>query len=293
MSILQVLTIHLTKLTSSQQFNLLNRKHHCRLCGRVVCGNPLTGCSSNVGLNVSGGIPISSHLLTSVHSEKQLSPEVRVDVRMCQDCKSTIFGRRDFLNDSTKTPKYVAIYENMSQFRYGIEQLLPKFKSLVFLLKESETVPTKAQLDEAHKIRKRLLDLFTQYDSVSKRILQSSSPTETDRRVQAAMNQAATHFLQTHMLPLQSLPKILKSKDKSPLSADGSETNGGISDAREKELKEKMMVLEEQKYLVGNMMETARKGRRTEEMGALKESLDDLDKEIENIKQELGDLFIE
>jgi rabenosyn-5 len=89
------------------------------------------------------------------------------------------------------------------------------------------------------------------------------------------------------MLPLQSLPKILKGKEKSPLSENG------ISDAKEKELKEKMMVLEEQKYLVENMIERARKGRRMEEVAALKESMEDLEGEIGKIQQELGDLFIE
>lgn len=29
------------------------RRHHCRLCGRVVCGDPLTDCSKEVGLNVA------------------------------------------------------------------------------------------------------------------------------------------------------------------------------------------------------------------------------------------------
>ena len=28
------------------------RRHHCRLCGRVVCADPQTGCSSEIGLNV-------------------------------------------------------------------------------------------------------------------------------------------------------------------------------------------------------------------------------------------------
>jgi rabenosyn-5 len=104
------------------------------------------------------------------------------------------------------------------------------------------------------------------------------------------MHQAATQFLQTHMLPLQSLPKILKGKGKSPLSEN---TKNGISVAKETELKEKMMVLEEQKYLVENMVARAKKGRRMEEVGALKESLDDLEGEIGKIKRELGDLFIE
>lgn len=52
------------------------------------------------------------------------------------------------------------------------------------------------------------------------------------------------------------------------------------------------MVLEEQKYLVENMIERARKGRRMEEVGALKENVNDLDSEISKIKSELGDLFI-
>jgi rabenosyn-5 len=104
------------------------------------------------------------------------------------------------------------------------------------------------------------------------------------------MNQAATHFLQTNMLPLQALPKILKGKGKSPLSENG---QNGIGEVKEKELKEKMMVLEEQKYLVENMMERAKKGRRIEEVGALKESVDDLEGEIGKIKRELGNLFIE
>ena len=29
------------------------RRHHCRTCGRVVCGDPATGCSSDVPLTVS------------------------------------------------------------------------------------------------------------------------------------------------------------------------------------------------------------------------------------------------
>ncbi len=29
------------------------RRHHCRICGRVVCGDPATYCSTEVGLDVT------------------------------------------------------------------------------------------------------------------------------------------------------------------------------------------------------------------------------------------------
>jgi rabenosyn-5 len=29
------------------------RRHHCRICGRVVCADPQTGCSTEIGLNIA------------------------------------------------------------------------------------------------------------------------------------------------------------------------------------------------------------------------------------------------
>jgi rabenosyn-5 len=31
------------------------RRHHCRICGRVVCGDPATNCSNDIGLDVATG----------------------------------------------------------------------------------------------------------------------------------------------------------------------------------------------------------------------------------------------
>lgn len=39
-----------------QEFSTYSfRRHHCRLCGRVVCGDLRTGCSTEIGLNVAAG----------------------------------------------------------------------------------------------------------------------------------------------------------------------------------------------------------------------------------------------
>jgi rabenosyn-5 len=66
-----------------------------------------------------------------------------------------------------------------------------------------------------------------------------------------------------------------------------------VSESRERELKEQMMVLEEQRFLVRNMIERAQRGRRVEEVNALEENVLELEGEMEKIRVELGDLFIE
>ena len=36
------------------------RRHHCRICGRVVCGDPTTNCSNEIGLDVDMSKPAIS-----------------------------------------------------------------------------------------------------------------------------------------------------------------------------------------------------------------------------------------
>jgi rabenosyn-5 len=54
------------------------------------------------------------------------------------------------------------------------------------------------------------MDSFTQYDNAARRIRDLSTKSSTEKRLQKAIYQRATSFLHLHMLPLKSLPKVLK-----------------------------------------------------------------------------------
>lgn len=276
------------------------RRHHCRICGRVVCADPQTACSSEVGLNVAN--------TALVPSEKAEGTSLNVDVRMCRDCKSTLFAKRDFVESIMRKPPDQRAYETLRQFERGIQLLLPTFQRALLPLQDENNPPSHTQIQEAAKLRKRLTESFTKYDVAARRIRDLKTDSPSQQRLQKAIYQAASSFLHMHMLPLKNLPRLLKhnssssSKSRlitnghiaSPLRhADNSETASQTSEGstvvsaletEEKELRERLIVLEEQRYMVQKMISASRGARRFEEVSALTRNVEELEREIEAAK---------
>lgn len=198
------------------------------------------------------------------------------------------------------------------------------FRSVSYLLRDPDTSPTQTQLTDATKVRKRLTDAFTQYSIAATRLrdLPTTSPTQT--QLQKQVYAQSMSFLHIHMLPLKSLPKILKHatpdgpshrssrsidghlappsanyrrNSSSPLAAIRSEAASSESaisslETEEKELRERLIVLEEQKFMVGEMMADAQRRRKFEEVEALARNIEDLGIEINGVMGQLGQLQI-
>ncbi|KAM3081199.1 carboxypeptidase Y-deficient [Clarireedia jacksonii] len=285
------------------------RRHHCRLCGRVVCSDPRTGCSSEIGLNVTA--------ITDVQSEKSTA-NVSIDIRMCRDCKTTVFSKKDFAAELMQKPPSQRAYENLLQFEKGIRLLLPNFQRLLVALQDPETPPSHVQLAEAAKVRKRLIDSFGKYDQAAKRIRDLPTDSPTQQKLQKAIYQQSSNFLHLHMLPLKSLPKVLKhamptasSSHSSLLPQNGrsalssikfndsaTETSSQISDIsimeqEEKELRERLIVLEEQRFFVEGMVRDAGKRRKFDEVEALKVNLEEVRVEIDRVNGMIAQLDFE
>ncbi|GAQ04102.1 hypothetical protein ALT_1423 [Aspergillus lentulus] len=304
------------------------RRHHCRTCGRVVCGDLATGCSSEV--------PLSITPLAKATGEKTPNGgAINVDIRLCKECKSTLFDRRDFQADIMRRPPDVRAYENLAQFERGIRLLLPKFQKLLTTLQDPRRPPSAAQLAEASKVRKRLTDSFAQYDVAARRIRDMPTESPTQQRLQKAIYQKATNFLHLHMLPLKALPKILKhatpngrpaipaSSIATPtnhavgghrpresalasikyngIAASGSntslasDTSSAVSalEAEEKALRERLIVLEEQKFFVSEMIADANRRRKFDEVSSLAMNVEDLSREIDRVNGMLAALDFE
>lgn len=249
--------------------------------------------------------------------------KVAIDVRMCKDCQRTIFSKADFSRELSTLPPDQRSYQNLLQFEHGIRLLLPRFQRLLLTLQDPENPPSPAQLAEAAKVRRRLTDAFTKYDAASRRIrdLPTQSPTQT--RLQKAVHQQATNFLHVHMLPLKSIPKVMKhatpNGKPTPRAPNGKPqgalasikyndvSNGGSRpsssrasstssaavtalEAEEKELRERLIVLEEQKFFVSEMISDANRRRQFDEVSALSGNVEDLSREIDQIQGQLAQM---
>jgi hypothetical protein len=226
---------------------------------------------------------------------------------MCKDCKHTLFARGDFARELASKPKDQQAYENLAQFERGIRLLLPRFQKLLQALQDPDRPPTPQQLSDATKVRKRLMDAFAQFDVAAKRIRDLPTDSPTQQRLQKAVYQQAYSFLSLHMLPLRSLPRILKHAAPQGRSNAGgalasikfndrsagsivSSSEVSAMETEEKELRERLIILEEQKFMVSEMVANATKHRRFDEVTSLAQNLEDLNKEIDQINGQLSQL---
>jgi hypothetical protein len=230
-------------------------------------------------------------------------------------------------------PPQQRAYETLRQFQQGIQALMPSFQRALLNLRpegpdaHAKPPPTHAQIQEAAKIRKRLIDSFTKYDLAARRLRDMKTTSPVQKMLQKNVYTAASQFLHLNMLPLKSVPHMLRRGTStsarllsaassantstsslpqyhlSPLrngealadsetASQASETSTVVSalETEEKTLREQLVVLEEQRFLVRQMVDGAKGARRFEEVSALSRNAEELDREIESLRKKVGDV---
>lgn len=122
-----------------------NRRHHCRLCGKVRCGDPGTQCSRLVPFTVRVPRRADDGRPTDKPTADGTVP-VHIDLRLCKECSQTVFGRSEqrALVDEKSRPDFLRLHEALRELERGIAPLVPRFQQLLLQLDGDPTANTSA-----------------------------------------------------------------------------------------------------------------------------------------------------
>lgn len=209
------------------KFSIRNRRHHCRLCGSIMCkkctelislpfANKLTSASKDsLSTHTSPSqSPNSVHgsrrgSISSVSSVSSVLDEKDDDrIRCCTHCKDTLLKREQQIDEKEHTPEIVKLYEKLRLCMDKVDQKAPEYIRMAASLNAGETTYS---LEHANDLRVEVQKVYELIDALSKKILtlglnQDPPPHPNTLRLQRMIRYSATLFVQEKLLGLMSLP---------------------------------------------------------------------------------------
>ncbi|CAE6449112.1 unnamed protein product [Rhizoctonia solani] len=259
---------------------LTNRKHHCRLCGRIVCSLPPKPPTRPVSCSLLivadprtrkiDEVPDVIAYGVTLDGEKE-SKYVK-GVRICRTCRAVV-TKQQYNVEAAIVPTFSRFYQAMLRLEGQIEDDLPQFQELVLNLKNG--VHSNASTSTTAAARKSLLDRFHEYDRLAKRLRAlPCQPGGSQEKVQIAVATRASVFLQKHMFPLQTLPKM-KQLAKAATESEVAEPLPVLDDPGHV-----IQPLLEQEAVLEQMLAEAQAARKIEDALTLKSNLAEIRNEI-------------
>lgn len=267
-------------------FGLLLRKHHCRLCGRIICDDTITRCSNELSvikiMEAASELPFNS-------SVDLISSKIRF--RICAGCIKSVFLKRSYYKDVQKKPSQLFLkHEQLQKLSQVILRMLPQFERLHSVL-NCHTNPEKTDIEKLASLRKKLLDVFIHYEKLTKQLICIVPENTAEAKIQKSIQSQATSFIQQYMLPLRNIPAILSPSitQPEPQAVENKLLFNNLNIKEVKSYREQLMVLKEQKYIVETTVSTAVKQRKFDEITSLKHNLEEIDSQINKLEHLLGD----
>ncbi|XP_018863616.1 rabenosyn-5 isoform X3 [Parus major] len=180
------------------KFSIRNRRHHCRLCGSIMCkkcmefvslplASKLTSASKEaLGSHTSpNSSPSSVHgsrrgSISSISSASSVLDEKDDErIRCCQHCKDTLLKREQQIDEKEYTPEIVKLYEKLRLCMEKVDQKAPEYIRM------------------AESLNKKILSLGLHEDP---------QPHPKILQLQRMIRYSATLFVQEKLLGLMSLP---------------------------------------------------------------------------------------
>ncbi|NXK46957.1 RBNS5 protein, partial [Chauna torquata] len=209
------------------KFSIRNRRHHCRLCGSIMCkkcmelvslplASKLTSASKEAlsSRTSPNSSPNSVHgsrrgSISSISSVSSVLDEKDDDrIRCCQHCKDTLLKREQQIDEREYTPEIVKLYEKLRLCMEKADQKAPEYIRMAESLNAGETTYS---LEHANDLRVEIQKLYEFIDVLSKKILslglhEELQPHPKTLQLQRMIRYSATLFVQEKLLGLMSLP---------------------------------------------------------------------------------------
>ncbi|XP_071507987.1 rabenosyn-5-like [Diadema antillarum] len=206
-------------LSCGNKFSLALRRHHCRLCGSIMCNK----CSKFVDLDFCEQVLNPAEGVRKVRRrEVQGSPSKKsteITLRVCQHCVDIMEKRLSMVRERITKPVIVQLYEKLIEIKAQIMKQLPVYERMAESLLAGEE---QYSYERAERERTVLLKYFDALDMLSKKIFTLGSGSDktlspSQQKLRRNVRSEAVRFLQDHMLGLQPLPpeeEIIRLQEK-------------------------------------------------------------------------------
>lgn len=283
------------------RFNLFIRRHHCRLCGKIVCDDPngfRKSCSILVPISklmeklpkLNYSLYIRNHFEMILHDES-------IKFRCCRECKNALLYdwklQHKGHEDDEIQDIIFTMYESILLQKKQIEVLLPKYETLIY--SDDELSKT--------KLRSKLMVILKDFEGFviqfrdrffiknSDTILVNPKYNQYQKLI-SNIYQSIAVFLQDNIIQYKQISEVHREQEQIELNRVQKENTPEIPRLTKKqirEMREQLMVMNEQKFLVENLIKDCTKGRRFDELDSLLSNKKELEDTIENLEKELGE----
>lgn len=193
----------------TQNFNILKRKHHCRLCGSIICQD----CSLFIPL---GDAIDMFDIETSLNRDFVATSSITF--RACYYCSHLIkydtggdpgvvrsMGSGSSQNPNSSQAKLINLYDSLKEKMEEIHQLQPQLVTMVYSIRSGEALYSR---EEANALRSKLLRISEQIDIVSKQIsaLKNDTLSRSQLTLQQRIRQSTIVFIRDFISKLPSVP---------------------------------------------------------------------------------------